>query len=689
MPRAYSRHTINRLAIFFSSVVIFCFPLAASGAVAINKADNGANLTDPSSWVGGAVPGSFDSAVWGPTLSGSNSIATGGSLALGQLAVLNPGGPVTIGGSGALTLNGIGGVGIDMSAATQDLTINCPVQLAGGQIWNVSAGRTLTVSGTISGTFGLTIAGNGTTVLGSPIRYTGGTTVAGGTLKMTPASIENWSLAVMPGATLDLNGQSLSFYPQIGNTLSVAGSGAGGLGAIVSSTNGGTVGLNMQLAADTTIGGNYPWTMRAQIACNGYSLTKTGSNIISFVQASTAGVKNVYINAGAIDLYNNAFLGSLRSGSIFVNSGGTLGIDVNTSVGSYQSPTVLAGGPLVLGMTAGTLDAIVEAGISLNAPGLFVPQHNSILRLSGTITDGTSSNGIVLAGDADSQLILNGNNTFTGSTLVSAGTLGLGNTLALKNSVLDTSGSGTLSFGTLSAATIGGLAGAGSLALLTANTRALAFSVGNNNANSTYSGAMQGVGSLIKIGSGTLLLTGNNTYSGTTAVNQGKLAVNGSLISPVTVNSGGTLGGTGSLTGVTLNTGGHLAPGNSPGTLILSGSLSLLAGSVLDYELGTPATSDLISMPAGTLLLSSQQFADFHFTPLPGFNDGTYTLIDASSINGGLGSNLTGTINGHVASLAIQGNDLVLNVVPEPGTIALLAAGIVAIVLDARRRRRL
>jgi hypothetical protein len=108
--------------------------------------------------------------------------------------------------------------------------------------------------------------------------------------------------------------------------------------------------------------------------------------------------------------------------------------------------------------------------------------------------------------------------------------------------------------------------------------------------------------------------------------------------------------------------------------LTLSGSLTLLSGSVMDYELDTPADSDEV-MLGSTLNLSGQQFSDFNFTPLAGFGDGAYTLMNAGSISGGLGVIRDGTIGGHPASIAIQGNNLVLNVVPEPATASLVSAG--------------
>jgi autotransporter-associated beta strand protein len=103
----------------------------------------------------------------------------------------------------------------------------------------------------------------------------------------------------------------------------------------------------------------------------------------------------------------------------------------------------------------------------------------------------------------------------------------------------------------------------------------------NTTAATTVSGAIGGTGGLWKNGTGTLTLTGVNTYTGNTNVEVGKLVVNGSLASSVRILKNGTLGGTVTIAGNLTNLG-TLAPGNSPGTTTVSGNY--LEAGTLDIE---------------------------------------------------------------------------------------------------------
>ena len=96
----------------------------------------------------------------------------------------------------------------------------------------------------------------------------------------------------------------------------------------------------------------------------------------------------------------------------------------------------------------------------------------------------------------------------------------------------------------------------------------LTLTVGNGGGNGTFNGVLQNTSgglSLVKTGSGTLAIMGSNSYSGTTAVNNGTLLVMGGHGGggAYTVASGATLGGLGTITApVTLSASATLSPGN-------------------------------------------------------------------------------------------------------------------------------
>ena len=101
----------------------------------------------------------------------------------------------------------------------------------------------------------------------------------------------------------------------------------------------------------------------------------------------------------------------------------------------------------------------------------------------------------------------------------------MANANAAAKSTVSISG-GALNFVGLTSATLGGLSGTGNLALKNTTSAAVTLSVGNNNANTVYSGVLSSSGGLIKIGAGALTLSGSNTYTGGTTLFNGQLNVN-------------------------------------------------------------------------------------------------------------------------------------------------------------------
>jgi len=399
----------------------------------------------------------------------------------------------------------------------------------------------------------------------------------------------------------------------------------------------------------------------------------TGLTVWTGTSAGNATINNrFYIEGGTFrPTANQAWIGAtggISIGSVVVSSGAVLevGADLNGgTVGDLSNPVqawgsaaggiqfygdsgVSAfGGDRVVGFrTSGTgaLQSLTWGANSFLTQADGSTDGNFILKLSSDRSDSlvTVQNAIALGSlmrtvevangsapvDADlsgvlsgtggltktgaGTLRLSGANTFTGSARIASGTLVLGNSAALSGAAYSTDNAGTLSFGSLSAASLGSLFGATGLVLTNTNSAPVALTVGGNGASATFSGVLSGSGSLVKSGAGTFTLSANNTYAGTTTVNAGVLVVGtgtnaGSIGTGNVVLGGGALqfsrSGTVTLSQAISGSGTlrMLAPGdgnNGNGVLVLSGSNSFAGTTSLERGTIRVSNSDALGTSA-------------------------------------------------------------------------------------------
>ena len=384
--------------------------------------------------------------------------------------------------------------------------------------------------GNITGAGGLTIGdavNTGIVGLAGTNTYLGTTTiVSGATLKAISTKALSPTSAFIVMGTLDVAGHN----NEVG---SLAGAGT--------VTNGDSI------KAVLTVGNNESTVFSGvlQDGLHALGLTKVGTGTLTL-----SGINTYSANT-------TVSVGTLQAGSVTAfssNSAFTVDSTLNlhgfsNAVGALAGTGTVTNGP-------GVGDGISPLGTPMVGPAvLTVGAKGTTTVFSGTLMDGVGTIGLTKVGAG--KLTLTGANTYTGGTIITAGTLQVGN-----------------------GGTTGGIAGD-----VTDNS-ALAFARSDS---LTFAGMVSGTGNLSQAGPGTLVLTGTSTYTGSTGVSGGTLQVDGALgNTAVTVQNASTLAGQGTIAGeVTIQNGGHLAPGPGAETLGV-GDLVLNSSAMLDYQLSNP-----------------------------------------------------------------------------------------------------
>jgi fibronectin-binding autotransporter adhesin len=507
------------------------------------QVDASANWNTPADWAGGVVPNaagvvadfSTVDLTADRTVTLSDASYTVGSMVFGDTNTSTAGSWIIARTSPyTLVLDNTGGSG------DPTITVN-----------GLGTGKIVTISSPITAYYGLTKAGTGTLVLSganSVATTSGALNVTAGTLTLSGANTISTATNLSSGATLNINNAGALG----GSTLNISGGTIDNTAAAAISittanvqnwsgdfTFTGTQNLNLGTGA-VTLGGNRQVTVNAgtltvggAISGSGLSLTKAGAGVLYLSSASNAWTGGTNVNSGVLVASNYGALPNWNgsgTGAITVAAGATLGVsgtgwastDIDTLRGS-SSITWTAGSFFGIDTTGGdaTYGSSMGSAKGFNKTG------------TGTLT-------------------LNGTNTYTGGTKVSTGTLQVPATSALPN--WDGSAAGTISVatGTTLAVNTGGatewtMANIDTLRgqVSWASNSYLGIDTTNSSGafNYTTNIATANMG-INKLGAGTMILSGNNSYTGGTTVTVGTVQMGsssalGASTNPLTVN--GTL----------------------------------------------------------------------------------------------------------------------------------------------------
>jgi uncharacterized protein with beta-barrel porin domain len=566
---------------------------------------------------GGGGGGRGETISTGSTIIQAGDSVTGGNGGKGG----NGNGSFGDGGGG-----GGGGIGVVFTGAGA-LTVSGTIVGGNGGAGG-DGGLGFGPAGSISGGGGAGASGLQTTQAGAMVivngTVTGGNGGANGVSQLSPsASGGGAGGAGIVAATITNNG---TVTGGTGGSTSAAGGGggtggAGGIGAVVTGTM-----MSSNSTMGTIIGGNGGVGAAAEAGDAGNG--GNGGNGGSGLSITAAGA--TFTNQGTITAGNggasSAGAGSSFGGGNGGNGGaGGVGVALTASGATLTNQGTIVGGNGAAG-GAGGADTGNEVppspGVAGNngAGGAAVSGSNLTIVNSGSIIGGLNGDGVTRANAI----------TFTGGT----------NTLELR----------------AGSTIIGNVVGTGGNTLALGGATSGTFDVSAVGATRQY----QGFSALQKIGTSNWTVTGTQTTTAAWVVNAGVLSVNGDISSSsgITVNAGGTLGGTGTVAATTINSGGALAPGNSIGTITVNGNLTFATGSNYNIEVSPSAANRTnatgIAALAGTV---NATYAAGSYTARQ------YTILNAA---GGIAGTFDALNNVSMpstisASLSYDANDVFLN----------------------------
>ncbi|WP_247642530.1 autotransporter-associated beta strand repeat-containing protein [Brucella abortus] len=666
----------------------------------------------------------------------AGNIVNDGALVVDRSGVIGLSGVIS--GTGGLTFNG----GTLQVMGTSWTSTNRAVSLqAGGGTFDIEdAANNFAVTQGVAGAGGLTKSGSGTLTLSGANSYTGATTVSASTLVVANDNTGGGTTTVDVGAGLQIGtgGVSGSLAGDIVNngTLVVDRSNAFDLANVIS----GTGSLTKNGAGTLTLSGANSYTGGTTVSAGTLVVTNdntgggtTTVDVGAGLQIGTGGVSGSLagdiVNNGTLVVdRSNAFdLANVISGtgSLTKNGAGTLTL---SGVNSYTGGTTVSAGILVVASDntgGGTTTVDVGAGLQIGTGGVSGSLAGDIVNNGTLVVDRSNAfdlaKGVAGAGSLTKNgagtLTLSGVNSYTGGTTVSAGILTLtGDNTGGGTTTVDARAELHIGTGGASGSLAGNIVNDGALVVdrsgviglsgvisgtggltfnggtlqvtgtgWTSTSRAVSLQAGGGTFdiedaanNFAVTQGVAGAGGLTKSGSGTLTLSGANSYTGATTVSASTLVV-------ANDNTGGGTTTVDVGAGLQIGTGG--VSGSLAGDIVNNGTLVVDRSNAFDLANVISGTGSLTKNGAGTLTLSGVNSYTGGTTVSAGIltltgdnTGGGTTTVDAGAVlqigTGGTSGNLAGGIANNGALVVNRSDALNLaNAISGAGSLMKSGAG--------------